>query len=657
MRRNLRWALAIVCGVTLSASIEGATEEGELPRPTPTPAMLDELLALAGEFEVPLPPAEAPLVRLHTGWWRMGEAKDERKAIFSLGFLLEKAAGNRPATVLTGPLLLKRESEDDPEQNPQPWRAELTAFSELSFRWPVTFEQPTALILAVQCHARGETELALQLAKIGLEVEPEAGGPGLVQSGRSGWRPHRQPPTRSVARGDTPKAALASAAWTGWLNQLYFPESDWPKAARAMRRILARAPEIADEAREDLLRGLEATLAAPPEEPGTVEADIADLGRSLRHARDDYPDDDPVERKLLRRGFAAVPALIEHLDDRRLTRSLMLGFNNFRTQPRRLGELVADVLQKIAGDELGRHWLGRQLGDSAAKATVRAWWKKAQAEGEERYLVRRLREPLGEYEGAREGVLLQLEVRYPRHLPEIYRQFLRTGKVGVGGWALAEALGRCSLPAEQRSKALRPGLSAKDDQVWRPALRALQECDPAAADVELLTRLRRLPTKIQGGGWKPAGLDLNREVIRSTSDEVWAEFGAYLRRTHVCLRLEMMEGLIYTPSQQKPRALELLAELLDDTEVRVLEPDGSSHAEGETTRYLGPCGYRDPARVAVQDVAARWMGGLFEEPGWQKERDGTEAQRAEFRARMKSRWEKETAKSAPSPSGTAESKR
>src|SRR5438105_3583306 len=59
-------------------------------------------------------------------------------------------------------------------------------------------------------------------------------------------------------------------------------------------------------------------------------------------------------------GFADVPALIEHLDDDRLTRSVMVGFNNLPTWNLRVRDVVSDLLQGLADYDLGKDWRRRQ---------------------------------------------------------------------------------------------------------------------------------------------------------------------------------------------------------------------------------------------------------------------------------------------------------
>ena len=61
-------------------------------------------------------------------------------------------------------------------------------------------------------------------------------------------------------------------------------------------------------------------------------------------------------------GFDAVPYLIEHLDDDRLTRAMEGGFMAF---PRnvRVGDVVSDLLENLAGQDIGGDERGLRRSD------------------------------------------------------------------------------------------------------------------------------------------------------------------------------------------------------------------------------------------------------------------------------------------------------
>src|SRR5262249_14421523 len=127
---------------------------------------------------------------------------------------------------------------------------------------------------------------------------------------------------------------------------------------------------------------------------------------------------DPHYDRVAERGFEAVPALIAHLSDDRLTRSVKQGFNNFPTYHQRVSDVVSDILQAIAGDDLGKDWLRRQQGYGLERGPVMAWWDAARALGEEAYLTLHVlpSAPKAEWPNALE--LTIISHKYPAHLAD-----------------------------------------------------------------------------------------------------------------------------------------------------------------------------------------------------------------------------------------------
>jgi len=160
-----------------------------------------------------------------------------------------------------------------------------------------------------------------------------------------------------------------------------------------MRKILAEYPELKHAGREHFLGALEAALAPSTAEPGSVQADIDGLVHCEMENLDwgDLAEMDGPFRKVLFRGFEAVPLLIEHLNDPRLTRSVVLSIGNAPNLIQTVGDVVGDILQVITGQEFMRDFLRRQFGCPMERMSVIEWWNEAQEEGEEAYFARRVR--------------------------------------------------------------------------------------------------------------------------------------------------------------------------------------------------------------------------------------------------------------------------
>jgi hypothetical protein len=217
--------------------------------------------------------------------------------------------------------------------------------------------------LAVHCHARGWTELA---AKI-LDQKSQPDQPLL-------------------------EAALADTAWGYWLGELQKPATDRAKIARLLK--IVSEHRVGPFAKYDgrILDAIDRSLLPGKGTPGTVEAlidaliDVTDTDQTRRFGGGQ--DVSPAYMKVARLGFDAVPALIAHLDDERLTRAYEHGFNNFRGYHYMVGDVCCDLLQGIAGEELGKDWLRRLQGYRLDKEAVEGWWADAQKVGEEAYFVK-----------------------------------------------------------------------------------------------------------------------------------------------------------------------------------------------------------------------------------------------------------------------------
>src|SRR5262249_20251666 len=145
----------------------------------------------------------------------------------------------------------------------------------------------------------------------------------------------------------TGKTALADLAWAHSKNELVRPDTDRARTARRMKALLAAEPRLDTKANRALLKSLEAALVPTTAKPGTVERLMDDRTEMCNRGRP-YGEADRHYTRLAHAGFVAVPALIEHLDDDRLTRSVKQGFN-VPTWNMRVKDVVSDLLQELAG--------------------------------------------------------------------------------------------------------------------------------------------------------------------------------------------------------------------------------------------------------------------------------------------------------------------
>lgn len=379
--------------------------------------VMERLLEIYREFGMPLPPDEAPLVQMT--WGVVNRRPAPRRSGIILGFLLKAANSDSLDDALIGVLQLSKESEFE-RVNPTLVKAEDVEIESLKCDvHGAFFPTNTALPTAIQCYARGELNLAQVLKEKARETRI-AGGPSHMRS-NGPWIPVPVRLFYEYRPEHNDETMLAGAAWTYWINSLVRRESDRSIAAGNMRRILTEYPELKHEGRECFLEALEAALVPSAAEPGSVRADIDALVHCEMENCDwgDLAEMDGPFRKVLFRGFEAVPLLIEHLNDPRLTRSVVLSIGNAPNLIQTVGDVVGDILQVIAGQEFSRDFLGRQFGCCLQREKVERWWRKAKEMGEETYFRRRVRRSASARDCWSEARLAFVESRFP----ELLRQF------------------------------------------------------------------------------------------------------------------------------------------------------------------------------------------------------------------------------------------
>jgi hypothetical protein len=308
-----------------------------------------QLLTDYRSYDLPLPPEKAELVRFESGGRYVLNDKLMPPTYF-LGFLLQPGTKENPPLLLVGTQEVRLDARKTVEVvEPKP---ELVKGLDVQWYGGATFEENAGLAIALQCKARGWNELAQELWTASLR---QSSGHHFGAFFHPANLPNR--------------TAVAHLAWGHSGNELVKPDTDRAKIARRMKVLLAKEPRLNSDGNLALLKSLEAALVPSKAKPGTVERLIDDLTEMCSTGRR-HDEADPRYSRLAQKGFAAVPALIEHLDDERLTRSVKQGFNNFPTWIMRVEDVVSDLLQELAGEEVGKDWLRRQKGWAAMSSTV-----------------------------------------------------------------------------------------------------------------------------------------------------------------------------------------------------------------------------------------------------------------------------------------------
>ncbi len=547
---------------------------------------LDQLLAGYRGYGLPLPPKNAKLVRFESGGRYILNDKLMPSTWF-LGFLLQTGIKDKPALLLVG----TQEFRLDAHKTVEVVEPKTELVKSIALRWwgASTFDMNAGLAVALQCQDRGWNDLAQELWTASLRQE----------SGHH-FGAFYQPPNLPN------RTAVAYLAWAHSGNELVKPDTDRATTARRMKTLLATEPRLNTEGNRALLKSLEAALVPSKAKPGSVERLIDDLTEAC-NTSPSHDEPDPRRTRLAQMGFAAVPALIEHLEDDRLTRSIKQGFNNFPTWNLRIQDVVSDLVQELAGEDLGKDWLRRQKGWSVQKADAQAWWEKARKVGEKAYFLGHVL-PRGEKAGWPNSLMLNvITEKHPDELPKLYKTIL-DGRAKIQSWPVAEAVARSSLSAEKKRELFLYAANHANLQHRRFGLQELQKLDPERFMKILLAALEALPKTPKEPYWHCPEAAFAHLVLATDDPRAWKMLEKVAKRSDVGLRMEFLKPMNYgdVGGRLRQQRLDFLAAFLDDAEA----PDVKANPE----MFSGPHAGFAFARLTVQDLAAMEIAAILEMP-------------------------------------------
>ena len=307
--------------------------------------------------------------------------------------------------------------------------------------------------------------------------------------------------------------------------------------------MVRRDPTLDTPYSRDLLRSLDLALVPGKGQPGTTEALIDDLV-DYDVNTGSFGRFEPGEQysRLVELGFDAVPSLLRHLDDDRLTRARMEMFNNFPSWNLRVKHVVGDILEGLAAVELDRGedgksvgggWLRRQQGYAITPEAAQAWWEKARQAGEEAYVLDRVLPPPargGERAFPKPHLLKVITVKYPKHVPAVYRAVLDK-RPDVYSWPLAEALARSSEPRKDKIDLFVSAAKHKDAYHRMAAFHALKELDKKQFDALLLATIDDFPTDVRATYWGCPESGVARLAIDADDPRVWPALEKVAKRS------------------------------------------------------------------------------------------------------------------------------
>jgi hypothetical protein len=485
-----------------------------------------------------------------------------------------------------------------------------------SFDLAESFYQDHTLLFAIQCHARGWHELA-----------------------RAAYKPYGRDP-KFLRR------ILAMWARDAAMDRLRDPAVDRHTVLQHLKACADASPRSEDQRSDPLIADLEATVASPP--PATEAARWIDQLLEVTHVRRNrndtsYEDDPawgyhPIYAAMLGQWFDRMPLLLEHVDDRRITRCALAAcaFERYRfgdssvlrpgEYPARLGDLVKRLIADVAGQEF------RDQAPDFDLAAAKAWWVTTQKTGEESWLSRSaVRLDVYRRRSVNAPQLFLLVSRYPKLFTELYRRLLQED-LEAGSDDLALAVRNAPLEAEARTALWVEGTNAHTFRMRSLSLQALfKEQHPDAVSL-FLQELKRHPSTPPGEYWtcEPPCL---LGILRWTEDDAaWRAFLRFTKASDVGQRAEIIHHVGYTYLEQQVigKRLAFAAHFLEDR--TVCDPSSGPKYEGvPAANFLG--------KITIRNLTASTLGGLlrhkpYPEKNWTAEQWETYIQKLKQDDRM-----------------------
>lgn len=470
--------------------------------------VVDDLLKYADHFEIPRPHPDSKLVRLQFDEPSppMLDARGnpvagyERTFPFDLGF----RSPNRPREILVGFTPIDA-SEYSLTSNIAPhgdlvidWMETETIFGE------GTVAYNSALITAVNLLRRDRHSPL---------------GRAILWKARKAETGENQFPSVYSRGGEPVGVMLARATLANEINRLTSNDVAFRQIRTRVERIWEILKPVDHHSSDggvgvpQLLRRLAKTVehkSPPPTSlPGMVESYIfAGDWPSYKGPQQEWA-------KLAAAGLRAVPALIELLEDERITNRRTARFQRSQSYAKPVQQVASEYLQSLAGSASVNDWRYQKNG-VVEKGSVQEWYRQAMGLGEEEYVKRHAVVISADKTSAEINPnLLRLgDKKYPHLLPDLYRSLFKTDTYSG---KIAESLASSPLDSGVRIKVLREAIATSKRGHMNAAFPALRQIDPTAADKEFLKLLHNLESEI------PEGLEdlISRSVSDSKSGEVW----------------------------------------------------------------------------------------------------------------------------------------
>ncbi|OWK46806.1 hypothetical protein [Fimbriiglobus ruber] len=560
----------VVLVVLLAVTTRARSQVPEAPMPHPP---LDEVVKEYKRLGLPLPPAGMELIIIGQPVRR----DDEDYLYYFLAFRSPPMKANGESKYWAESSFFTPGRVDECHFVPARPVVE-------TIRFPGLVDDSLSLDLAVQCKVYGWDALAEQIyAKGRKQLEDGQSVFDKLHSDAAGYWSGRK-----TERGTDRKEILRRLKELDAQKKLY-PNEGQPSLI---------GPRKGREFKE-ILRRLEKTVAPRTSKPGTVDALIDDMSEYCQYLslyeREALVESDKACAELAALGFDAVPALIAHLNDDRLTRAYFIMSGLFGSYQLDVGQVVGLFLDNLSDYEFG---ISLEAGDYVDANRVRKWLIDVQKDGEQKWLTARalpsksfMRNPElvkqatfdDKVPRTNRTILRAVRAKYPERLPELYRSVLQTYPETDSKYYVEEILAS-KLSREKKLTLLEEGISHASFAHRLNALNALARLDMASCRKRVIPLLKPLL----------AGTETNDEIfplIEWANDRnYWDAFTSLVKKAPADVRgrwiFEFTDDLDRNPFRfgtssraaglsevQRYERLRFLAGFFDDQSIQSLAPE------------------------------------------------------------------------------------
>jgi hypothetical protein len=489
---------------------------------------LDVLVKSYLEYGLPLPPADAPLVRSQlSGLWK-GNTRT------GWGYVLKTAKG-KPITIQVGTQVVEAGEHRFDEAEEIPLKAE--SAETLFLTADLNFPEDAGLALAVIERTRGHNQFAVAILN---ELKEN---------------PFWSPDSARMLPSGSPLARMPFLAFQHWLNEITRPGTDRALIAKRMRGVLESSARVANPPNRAIVEALERATSDPvllALKPGyeLSEVTTGDPDAALEPGRAGSLDAS-IYGLIAAHGFDAIPGLVASRYDQTLSRAVAVDVNGNR-RLLTVGELATKLVHMYT-EATYEDWF-RHL-EPRIKEFYADWWESTKAEGELEVLLKLLNESNTRTHSR--FLVRVVEARHPRALPGLLRNRVTGGRGPIE--PVVEAILRTKFVKAEASSGLRQALRENYKVEHRLALWALQRIDEPALNEEVEKFFRTPPTDKTERGYAERLLAFASYSGNTDSPLVWNQLEKIAIEADPSLRASL---LYMAESQLRPKSKDSYLKLL-----------------------------------------------------------------------------------------------